>query len=326
MASGPGNRKVAEVNNVPSRIRCVSRARPARVSHASVGPGRPSPPIAWKWSERKNASKPSSSVARATRSRSSYDAPCWGSVNTRSCTRPAWCSRRMSAYGGVMTTESRELASAAVAYAKPRLRGWLHLVTSPLALASGLVLIVLAPTATATAAAAAYAATAVVLFTTSAIYHRGNWSPRVEEWLKRLDHANIFLLIAGTYTPFAVLALRGDTRVAVLATVWSLAVLGALFRVLWVQAPRWLYTPMYIGLGWAAAFVVPQLLHGEGVTAFILMSVGGFCYTAGGVVYALRRPNPSPRWFGFHEVFHALTVAGFVCQYIAASFVVYRAA
>jgi len=225
-----------------------------------------------------------------------------------------------------MTTESRELASAAVAYAKPRLRGWLHLVTSPLALASGLVLIVLAPTATATAAAAAYAATAVVLFSTSAIYHRGNWSPRVEEWLKRLDHANIFLLIAGTYTPFAVLALRGDTRVAVLATVWSLAVLGALFRVLWVQAPRWLYTPMYIGLGWAAAFVAPQLLHGEGVTAFILMCVGGFCYTAGGVVYALRRPNPSPRWFGFHEVFHALTVAGFVCQYIAASFVVYRAA
>jgi len=225
-----------------------------------------------------------------------------------------------------MTTESRELASAAVACAKPRLRGWLHLVTSPLALASGLVLIVLAPTATATAAAAAYAATAVVLFSTSAIYHRGNWSPRVEEWLKRLDHANIFLLIAGTYTPFAVLALRGDTRVAVLATVWSLAVLGALFRVLWVQAPRWLYTPMYIGLGWAAAFVAPQLLHGEGVTAFILMCVGGFCYTAGGVVYALRRPNPSPRWFGFHEVFHALTVAGFVCQYIAASFVVYRAA
>src|SRR5881398_3082016 len=195
-------------------------------------------------------------------------------------------------YGGGMTSDPRELASAAVAYAKPRLRGWLHLVTSPLALASGLVLIVLAPTATATAAAAAYAATAVVLFSTSAIYHRGNWSPRVEEWLKRLDHANIFLLIAGTYTPFAVLALRSVTRIAVLATVWSLAVVGALFRVLWVQAPRWLYTPMYIGLGWAAAFVAPQLLHGEGVTAFILMCVGGFSYTAGGVVYALRRPNP----------------------------------
>jgi hemolysin III len=221
--------------------------------------------------------------------------------------------------------ESRETAAAAVAYVKPRLRGWFHLVTSPLALASGLVLIVLAPSGPATAAAAAYAATAFVLFTTSAIYHRGNWSPPVEQWLKRLDHANIFLLIAGTYTPFSVLALRGDVRVAVLAGVWSLAVLGAAFRVLWVDAPRWLYTPMYIALGWAAAFVVPQLLHGAGVTAFILMAVGGFCYTAGGVVYALRRPDPSPRWFGFHEIFHACTVAGFVCQYIAASFVVYHA-
>ena len=222
------------------------------------------------------------------------------------------------AYGGGVT--------GPIAYAKPRLRGWLHLVTSPLALASGLVLIVLAPTAPATAAAMAYAITAVVLFTTSAIYHRGNWSPRAEQWLKRLDHANIFFLIAGTYTPFAVLALRDDVRVAVLAAVWSLAIVGAVFRVAWVEAPRWLYTPMYIGLGWAAAFVTPQLLHGEGVTAFVLMCVGGFCYTAGGVVYALKRPNPSPRWFGFHEVFHACTVVGFICQYVAASFVVYRAA
>jgi len=222
--------------------------------------------------------------------------------------------------------DPREIAAAAVAYAKPRLRGWLHLVTSPLALASGLVLIVLAPTGPATIASTAYVVTAVALFTTSAAYHRGHWSPRAERWLKRLDHATIFLLIAGTYTPFAVLALRGDVRVAVLAAVWSLAVLGVLFRMLWVDAPRWLYTPLYIGLGWMAAFVVPQLLHGAGVTAFILMAVGGFCYTAGAVVYALRRPDPNPRWFGFHEIFHALTVVGFICQYVAASFVVYRAA
>src|SRR3954447_1215461 len=111
--------------------------------------------------------------------------------------RPAWCSPRMSAYGGVMTSEPREMAAAAVAYAKPRLRGWLHLVTSPLVLASGLVLIVLAPTEPATIACAAYVVTAVALFTTSAVYHRGQWSPRAEQWLKRLDHANIFLLIAG---------------------------------------------------------------------------------------------------------------------------------
>jgi hemolysin III len=225
-----------------------------------------------------------------------------------------------------MTSDPRELAAAAVAYAKPRLRGWLHLVTSPLALASGLVLIVLAPSGPATVASAAYVATAVALFTTSAAYHRGRWSPRAEQWLKRLDHSTIFLLIAGTYTPFAVLALRGDVRVAVLAAVWSLAAVGVLFRMLWVDAPRRLYVPLYVGLGWTAALVVPQLLHGAGVTAFVLMAVGGFCYTAGAVVYALRRPNPNPRWFGFHEVFHALTVVGFVCQYVAASFVVYRAA
>jgi hemolysin III len=225
-----------------------------------------------------------------------------------------------------MTSDPRELAAAAVAYAKPRLRGWLHLVTSPIALVSGLVLIILAPTGPATVAAAAYAVTAVALFTTSAIYHRGHWSPSTERWLQRVDHANIFLLIAGTYTPFAVLALTGDVRVAVLAAVWALAVLGAVFRIVWVGAPRWLYVPLYIALGWAAGFVVPQLLHGVGATAFVLVTVGGCCYTIGGVVYALRRPDPSPRWFGFHEVFHALTIVGFVCQYVAASFVIYRAA
>ena len=225
-----------------------------------------------------------------------------------------------------MTSDPREIAAAAVAFAKPRLRGWLHLVTSPLVIASGLVLIVLAPTAPATAAAAAYAATAAVLFSTSAAYHRGRWSPRAEQWLKRLDHANIFLLIAGSYTPFGVLALVGEDRIAVLAAVWSLAVAGALFRIIWVNAPRWLYVPLYIALGWAAALFTPQLLHGAGAAAFVLIAAGGCCYTAGGVVYALQRPDPSPRWFGFHEVFHALTVVGFICQYVAASFVIYRAA
>jgi len=241
-------------------------------------------------------------------------------------------------------TEPREMASAAlnagiraverateavgeaVAIAKPKLRGWFHTVTSPVALAAGVVLIVLAPTGPATAAAAAYAITSVVLFTTSAIYHRGTWSPVAEGRLKRIDHANIFLLIAGSYTPFGVLALSGDTRVAVLSAVWGTALLGVLFRVFWVNAPRWLYTALYIGLGWAAGFFVPQLIHGAGVAAFVLIMTGGLLYTLGGVVYGLKRPNPSPKWFGFHEIFHACTVAAFACQYIAASFVVYRAA
>ncbi len=219
-----------------------------------------------------------------------------------------------------------EAVAGAVAVTKPKLRGWLHAGTSPVALAAGVVLVVLAPTGPATVAAVAYALTSVTLFTTSAIYHRGNWSPKVERRLKRFDHANIFLLIAGSYTPFALLALSGDDRIAVLSAVWGTALFGAAFRVFWVGAPRWLYTPLYIGLGWAAAFVMPPLLHGAGVAAFVLIVVGGLLYTVGGLVYGLKRPNPSPRWFGFHEVFHTCTIAAFVCQYIAASFVVYRAA
>jgi hemolysin III len=219
-----------------------------------------------------------------------------------------------------------EAVGDAVAVAKPKLRGWLHTVTSPVALAAGVVLIVLAPSGLATAAAAAYAVTSVVLFTTSAVYHRGQWSPAAENRLKRVDHANIFLLIAGSYTPFAVLALTDETRIAVLCAVWGAAIVGVVFRVFWVGAPRWLYTLLYIGLGWAAGLFVPQLIHGAGVAAFVLIAVGGLLYTFGGVVYGLKRPNPSPRWFGFHEIFHACTVAAFACQYIAASFVVYRAA
>jgi hemolysin III len=224
-----------------------------------------------------------------------------------------------------VTTDPREVAAAAVAFVKPRLRGWLHLVTAPVALVCGVVLIALAPTASAAGAAAAFAVTAVVLFATSAAYHRGNWSPRAEQWLKRVDHANIFLLIAGTYTPFAVLALEDEARVAVLAAVWGTAIVGVVFRMVWVDAPRWLYVPLYIGLGWSAGFVAPQLLHGVGAAAFTLLAAGGACYTLGGLVYGLRRPDPSPRWFGFHEVFHSLTVIAFVCQYVAASLVVYRA-
>ena len=225
-----------------------------------------------------------------------------------------------------MASDPRDIAATAIALAKPKLRGWLHAVTSPLALASAVVLIVLAPSWQATVAALAFGASAVAVFTTSAVYHRGNWSTRAERWLKRADHANIFILIAGTYTPFALLAMHGATRVALLAAVWGVAALGVAFRMLWVDAPRWLYLVFYLGLGWAASAVVPQLLHGAGVAAFVLLVVGGALYTTGGVVYGIRRPNPSPRWFGFHEVFHALTVAAFVCQYVAASLVVYRSA
>ena len=199
-------------------------------------------------------------------------------------------------------------------------------MAAPVSLIAGGVLVALARDASAAGASAVYALTAASLFAVSALYHRGHWSPHVKRVLRRIDHANAFLFIAGTYTPFAVLALQGATRVAVLAVVWGVAVAGVVFRAVWLGAPRWLYVPAYLGLGWTAAFVMPQLLRGAGVAAFTLIAVGGAMYTAGAVVYGLRRPNPSRKWFGFHEVFHLCTIVAFICQYIAVALVVYRVA
>jgi hemolysin III len=195
---------------------------------------------------------------------------------------------------------------------KPKLRGWLHAGTFPLSVAFGIVMVAMAPGDRARAAVAVFGVSAALLFGVSAIYHRGHWSPRANAVLKRLDHANIFLIIAGSYTPFAVLLLpRGPAR-TLLWIVWSGAIVGVAFRVLWVGAPRWLYVPVYLALGWVAVAYLPQFLHGGGPTVLTLLVVGGVLYTLGGLVYGLKRPNPSPRWFGFHEVFHALTVVAFV--------------
>ncbi|MFC4060520.1 hemolysin III family protein [Planomonospora corallina] len=208
---------------------------------------------------------------------------------------------------------------------KPRLRGWLHAGALPVTLVAGFVLVALGPTLQARLAAVIYAITSGLLFGISATYHRGTLSPRLEGVLRRLDHANIYLIIAGTYTPFALLALDGAARVVVLSVIWTGAIAGVLFRVLWLSAPRWLSTALYIALGWTAVFVLPQLMEGAGVAAVVLVFVGGVLYTAGGVVYGLRRPDPSPRWFGFHEVFHAFTLAAYLVQYVAVSMVVYGA-
>jgi hemolysin III len=207
---------------------------------------------------------------------------------------------------------------------KPLLRGWLHVGMVPASLAAGIVLIALAPTESARLAVAIYMSSALLLFTVSAIYHRGRWGPRATAVLMRLDHANIYLLIAGSYTPFAVLALHGSTRVLVLSCVWGGALAGVIFRVAWVSAPRWLFTPLYLLLGWVAALIIPQLIDGAGLAAFVLIAVGGLLYTLGAVVYGLRKPDPAPRWFGFHEVFHSLTIAAFVTQYVAVSIITYR--
>jgi len=214
---------------------------------------------------------------------------------------------------------------SAVAALKPHLRGWIHAGTFPLALAAGIVLVCLAPTGTARLGAAVFGLTAAMLFGTSAVYHRGTWSPRVQGVLKRLDHSNIFLIIAGTYTPFALLLLPPEQSRTLLLIVWTGALAGVLFRVLWVGAPRWLYTPVYVALGWVAVFYFGPLLQRGGVVVMTLIAVGGLLYTLGAVVYGTKRPNPSPRWFGFHEVFHAFTVAAFVVHYVAASLAVYSA-
>ncbi len=206
---------------------------------------------------------------------------------------------------------------------KPRLRGWLHAGALPVTLIAGFALVTLGPTLQARLASAIYAITSALLFGISATYHRGTLSPRLAEVLRRLDHANIYLIIAGTYTPFALLALDGAARIAVLAVTWGGALAGVLFRVLWMGAPRWLYTVLYLALGWTAVFVLPQLLQGAGAVAVVLVAVGGLFYSAGAIVYGLRRPDPSPRWFGYHEVFHACTLAAYLVQYIAVSIVVY---
>ncbi len=212
----------------------------------------------------------------------------------------------------------------------PRLRGLLHAGAFPVAAAAGVVLVTLAPGGLARLAAAVYSVGAVALFGVSAAYHRSPPGSRRRALLARLDHVSILLLIAGTYTPLAVLALRGWTRVSVLAVIWGGAAAGILARLIWRPtwrpAPRWLITSLFVALGSAAVFVLPQLLRGAGALVLALILAGGITYSFGALVYARKRPDPSPRWFGFHEVFHAATVLAYLTQYAAVSLVVYRAA
>ncbi|MEV8100554.1 hemolysin III family protein [Streptomyces sp. TLI_235] len=207
-----------------------------------------------------------------------------------------------------------EHAAAAV---RPRMRGWLHAGVFPLSLAGGIVLIALPRRAPAAAACSVYALSACLLFATSAIYHRRTWGPRGEAVLRRLDHANIFLITAGTYTPLAVLLLPARPQVVLLTAVWAGALAGIAFRTLWIGAPRWLYTPCYVALGWVAVLYLPDFARTGGTAVVVLVIAGGLLYTAGAVVYGLKRPDPSPYWFGFHEVFHALTIAAFTAHYTA---------
>ncbi|WP_405376184.1 MULTISPECIES: hemolysin III family protein [unclassified Microbacterium] len=199
---------------------------------------------------------------------------------------------------------------------KPTWRGWIHAATFPVAAVAGVILIVLAEGTTAKWAAAVFMVTSLLLFGNSAVYHRFTWGERTRVILKRIDHANILLLIAGTYTPIATLALDPGKGALLLVLVWSGALLGILFRIFWIDAPRWLYVALYLLLGWAAVMYLGDLLRAS-VAMMILVVVGGLLYTGGAIVYALKRPNPWPGHFGFHEIFHVCTVLAFLCHWAA---------
>ncbi|AWH93713.1 hemolysin III [Dietzia lutea] len=196
------------------------------------------------------------------------------------------------------------------------LRGWIHAGTLPVAIALGVVLTVLAEGTALTWACAVFLATSSLLFGISALYHRWNWGPKASAVLRRLDHSNIFLLIAGTYTPMTVAALEAPASTILLSIVWTGALLGIAFRLFWLSAPRWLYVVLYIVLGWTAVWFAGDLIEAD-LAAVILVLVGGVAYTGGAVVYGLKRPNPSPGVFGFHEIFHACTAVAFACHWAA---------
>jgi len=222
-------------------------------------------------------------------------------------------------------SELPEPVAEVVAQVKPRLRGWLHAVTAPLALAAGIVLVALAPTFLGAVGGAVFLAASVLLFGTSGLYHRRTWGDRGEAVMRRLDHANIYVFIAASYTPMALMMLQGRSRVALLTMIWAAALGGLFFRLFWLNAPRWLYTVLYLAMGWAAVGWMGAFYSAGGLAVLLLILAGGACYTGGALVYARRRPDPSPTWFGFHEIFHVGTVLGFACHYLAISLVTYAA-
>jgi hemolysin III len=200
---------------------------------------------------------------------------------------------------------------------KPRFRGVSHQWAFFVSLAAGAALILLANGSTATVAAAIYAFSLSALLGVSALYHRITWRPEARRWMRRLDHTMIFVLIAGTYTPFALLVLHGDLARIVLIAVWVMAGAGMVLNLLWWNAPKQVTAAVYISTGWVALLAVPQLWDGLGPVGFGLIVLGGILYTAGAIVYARRRPDPRPTVFGYHEIFHLLVIAAAICDFAA---------
>jgi hemolysin III len=206
---------------------------------------------------------------------------------------------------------------------KPRLRGWLHAGTAPLAFISLLVVLVIAETPSTRIGVAVFMVSALLLFTTSAVYHTGTWTPRLMQVLKRLDHANIFILIAGSTTAFAILLLPPDNAVILLTIMWGGAAAGVVFKIFWITAPRWLNVPLYLVLGSAPILFTDDFVGAGHHAALMFLAAGGLLYSLGALVYATKRPNPSPAYFGFHEVFHTLTIAAFATHYVGISLLAY---
>jgi hemolysin III len=213
-----------------------------------------------------------------------------------------------------MSLREVETPSARV---KPRLRGLSHQIAFFAALPLAVALVFEAHTTRGRVSAVVFGTSVAAMFGVSALYHRVTWSPRVRPWMRRLDHAGIYALIAGTYTPFGLLVLSGNWSVVVLAIVWTGAVAGVALKFLWVDAPKWLSAVIGVALGWVGVVAFPQILDRIGLTAALLVLAGGVAYTVGAVVYARRRPDPVPAVFGYHELFHALVIAAVACHYVA---------
>lgn len=205
----------------------------------------------------------------------------------------------------------------------PKLRGWFHLGATPVVIVASLVLFILSRDSF-KFAVALYSLTAITLFSVSAIYHRVPWSPAKKKIWRRWDHANINLLIAGSYTPFAVSLLDGRDRTILLSVVWTGALIGVAVRVFWIGAPRWLYVANYLLLGWVAVMYLPDMYREGGLWVLLPVLVGGLLYSVGAIFYALKLPGRNAKYFGFHELFHIFVLAAWISQYLAVSIAIYR--
>jgi hemolysin III len=221
--------------------------------------------------------------------------------------------------------DTRARIAEPIPTARPRLRGVLHEVGFVVACLAGIPMLV-ALDGRRLVAAAVFATSAVVMLGVSALYHRVSWSPRARPWMRRADHAGVYLLIAGSYTPVGLLSLHGTLQRVVLGVVWSGVAAAILTKLVWIGARKWISVAFGVALGWVGVAAMPQLARTAGPAAVALIAAGGVAYTAGAIVYALRKPDPVPSVFGYHEVFHALTLVALACQYVAIAFFVVRVA